>query len=62
MTYEDAKRAFDEGTPVKHKGNTYERINAIIFRRVAGEKLVQLELQDAAARSVAVVRMEAVQV
>lgn len=33
-----------------------------IDRTVAGEKIIQLELQDAAARSVAVVRMEAVQV
>lgn len=62
MTYDEAKKAFDDGAPVSYKGYTYERINAIIFRRVAGEKLVQLELQDAAARSVAVVRMEAVEV
>lgn len=62
MTYEEAKKAFDDGAPVSYKGYTYDRINAIIFRRVAGEKLTQLELQDAASRSVAVVRMEAAQV
>lgn len=62
MTYEEAKRAFDDGAPVSYKGYTYDQINAIIFRRVAGEKLIQLELQDAASRSVAVVRMEAAQV
>lgn len=62
MTYDEAKRAFDDGSQVKHKGYTYERINAIIFRHVAGEKLIQLELQDAAGRSVTVARMEAVQI
>lgn len=62
MTYEEAKRAFDDGAQVKHKGYTYERINAIIFRRVAGEKLIQLELQDAVDRSVTVARMETVQI
>lgn len=62
MTYEEAKKAFDDGAQVKHKGYTYERINAIIFRRVAGEKLIQLELQDAVDRSVIVTRMEAVQI
>lgn len=62
MTYEEAKKAFDDGAQVKHKGYTYERINAIIFRRVAGEKLVQLELQDAVGRSVTVTRMEAAEV
>ena len=61
MTYEEAKMAFDDGAPVNYKGYTYERINAIIFRRVAGEKLIQLELQDAADRSVTVARMEAVE-
>ena len=61
MTYDEAKRAFDDGAQVKYKGYTYERINAIIFRRVAGEKLIQLELQDAADRSVTVARMEAVE-
>lgn len=62
MTYEEAKKAFDDGAPVNYKGYEYDRINAIIFRRVTGKKLIQLELQDAADRSVTVVRMEAVQV
>lgn len=62
MTYDEAKKAFDDGAPVSYKGYTYDRINAIIFRRVAGEKLIQLELQDAVDRSVIVTRMESVQI
>lgn len=62
MTYDEAKRAFQEGNPVTYGGRVYDRINAIIFRRVAGKKRIQLELQDASSRSVSVVRMEAVQV
>lgn len=60
MTYDEAKKAFDDGAQVKHKGYTYERINAIIFRRRGSDRIVQLELQDIDARSVTVADMEKV--
>lgn len=60
MTYNEAKKAFDGQTPVKHKGIEYKHINAIIFRRIDGEKVIQLELQDKKAKSVTVARLEAV--
>ena len=60
MTYNEAKKAFDGQSPVKHKGIEYKHINAIVFRRIDGEKVIQLELQDKKAKSVTVARLEAV--
>lgn len=60
MTYDEAKKAFGEQTPVKHKGIEYKHINAIIFRRIGGEKVIQLELQDKKAKSVTIARLEGV--
>lgn len=60
MTYNEAKKAFNDQSPVKHKGIEYKHINAIVFRRIDGEKVIQLELQDKKAKSVTVARLEAV--
>lgn len=60
MTYEEAKKAFDWQEPVLLNGVEYRHINAIIFRRQGGEKIMQLELQDIDARSVTVADMEKV--
>lgn len=60
MTYEEAKRTFNDQSPVKHKGVEYKQINAIIFRRIDGEKVIQLELQDTKAKSVTIARLEGV--
>lgn len=57
MTYEEAKKAFDRRDPVLLDGIEYRHINAIIFRRRAAEKIMQLELQDIDARSVTVADM-----
>ena len=60
MTYEEAKKAFDDQSPVKYKGVEYKQVNAIIFRRMDGEKVIQLELQDTKAKSVTTARLEGV--
>ncbi|WP_340412595.1 hypothetical protein [Peptoniphilus sp. HCN-40583] len=60
MTYEDAKKAFNDRSKVRHKGIEYQQINAIIFRRIDGEKVIQLELQDTKAKSVTIARLEGV--
>ncbi len=60
MTYEEAKKAFDRQEPVLLDGIEYRHINAIVFRRRCGEKIMQLELQDIDARSVTVADMEKV--
>ncbi|MEJ8785104.1 hypothetical protein WKT05_01325 [Peptoniphilus sp. HCN-40583] len=45
---------------MRHKGIEYQQINAIIFRRIDGEKVIQLELQDTKAKSVTIARLEGV--
>lgn len=60
MTYDEAKKAFDGQSLVKHKGIEYKHINAIIFRRIDGEKVIQLELQDKKSKSVTIARLEGV--
>ena len=60
MTYEEAKKAFNDCSKVSHKGIEYRQINAIIFRRIDGEKVIQLELQDTKAKSVTIARLEGV--
>lgn len=60
MTYDEAKKAFSDQSPVKHKGVEYRHINAIIFRRIDGEKVIQLELQDKKAKSVTIARLKGV--
>lgn len=60
MTYEGAKKAFNDCSKVSYKGIEYRQINAIIFRRIDGEKVIQLELQDTKAKSVTIARLEGV--
>ena len=56
MTYEEAKKAFNDRSKVNHRGVEYKQINAIIFRRKDNEKIIELELQDMKAKSVMIAR------
>lgn len=56
MTYEEAKKAFNDRSKVNHRGIEYKQINAIIFRRNENEKIIQLELQDVKSKSVTIAK------
>ncbi len=56
MKHEEIKRAFNEQCPVIHNGIEYQRISALIYRRIPGVagKIVQAELLDKNGRAVVI--------
>lgn len=67
MTKKEANEALNAGTPVRHNGIEYKRINAIIWRIKRSEngdivgKLIEAELQDKSANSVIITNIENVE-
>ena len=55
MTTEEAKTAFCEEKPVVHNGTVYNRISALIYRKIkGGGAYVALELEDKNKRSLTI--------